>query len=101
VAELLARRFCRMRIKRHEGLAVAPADDAHAPYAQAIACGLKRIETRGQRTRYRRGCLAIHAALDHGIAGGGGAADRALRPPASRHHPQVVQVWAPPNENDT
>jgi hypothetical protein len=34
------------------------------PYAQAIACGLKRIETRGQRTRYR-GRLAIHAALGH------------------------------------
>jgi hypothetical protein len=36
------------------------------PYAQAIACGLKRIETRGQRTRYR-GCLAIHAALGHAL----------------------------------
>ncbi len=36
------------------------------PYAQAIACGLKRIETRGQRTRYR-GRLAIHAALGHAL----------------------------------
>jgi activating signal cointegrator 1 len=34
------------------------------PYAQAIACGLKRIETRSQRTRYRDR-LAIHAALGH------------------------------------
>ena len=34
------------------------------PYAQAIACGLKRTETRGQRTRYR-GRLAIHAALGY------------------------------------
>ena len=36
------------------------------PYAQAIACGRKRIETRGQRTRYR-GRLAIHAALGHAL----------------------------------
>jgi activating signal cointegrator 1 len=32
------------------------------PYAQAIACGLKRIETRKRRTRYC-GRLAIQAAL--------------------------------------
>jgi hypothetical protein len=36
------------------------------PYAQAIACRLKRIETRGQCTRYR-GRLAIHAALGHAL----------------------------------
>jgi activating signal cointegrator 1 len=36
------------------------------PYAQAIACGLKKIETRGQRTRYR-GRLAIHAALGYAL----------------------------------
>jgi activating signal cointegrator 1 len=36
------------------------------PYAQAIACSLKKIETRGQRTRYR-GRLAIHAALRHAL----------------------------------
>lgn len=36
------------------------------PYAQAIVCGQKRIETRGQRTRYR-GRLAIHAALGHAL----------------------------------
>jgi hypothetical protein len=36
------------------------------PYAQAIACGLKTIETRGQRTRHR-GRLAIHAALGHAL----------------------------------
>ena len=36
------------------------------PYAQAIACGLKKIETRGQRTRYR-GRLAVHAALGHAL----------------------------------
>jgi hypothetical protein len=36
------------------------------PYAQAIACGLKKIETRGQRTRYR-GRLAIRAALGHAL----------------------------------
>jgi hypothetical protein len=36
------------------------------PYMQAIACGLKRIETRGQRIRYR-GRLAIHAALGYAL----------------------------------
>lgn len=36
------------------------------PYAQAIACGLKRTETRGQRSRYR-GRLAIHAALGYAL----------------------------------
>jgi hypothetical protein len=34
------------------------------PYAQAIASGVKKTETRGQPTRYR-GRLAIHAALGH------------------------------------
>jgi activating signal cointegrator 1 len=36
------------------------------PNAQAVACGLKSIETRGQRTRYR-GRLATHAALGHAL----------------------------------
>jgi hypothetical protein len=36
------------------------------PYAQAIASGLKRIETRGRRTRCR-GRLAIHASLGHAL----------------------------------
>jgi hypothetical protein len=36
------------------------------PYAQAVACGLKKIETLGQGTRYR-GRLAIHAALGHAL----------------------------------
>lgn len=33
----------------------------HQPWASAVALGLKRVETRGRRTRYR-GLLAIHAA---------------------------------------
>lgn len=33
----------------------------HQPYASLIACGLKKIETRGKRTSYR-GPLLIHAA---------------------------------------
>jgi len=55
-----SRHFILLRRTKVLGLTI------HHPYAQAIACALKKIETRGQRTRYR-GRLVIHAALGHAL----------------------------------
>src|SRR5512134_2591771 len=44
---------------------------------QAIACGLKKIETCGQRTRYR-GRLAIHAGLGYALPPAAAALDNVL-----------------------